>query len=135
MFVPSCDKAVITRLKSGHSVRPLKLYRRSMYSCNRGDRLRQAEGASRAVTRSECGIAFVSKVKTEMMTVDAVVVDKAVRAIRENVKTGRIGGGEIFVCVIRDFVRIQTRRKGRCCYLGLKRLLSGINSLEHSRPL
>lgn len=82
-----------------------------MYSCNRGDRLRQAEGASRAVTRSECGIAFVPKVKTEMMAVDAVA-DKAVRAIRKNVKTGRIWGGEIFVCAIRDFVRIQIGGKG-----------------------
>lgn len=42
-----------------------------------------------AVTRSECDIAFVLKVGKDITAADAVA-DKAVRAIRENVKTGRI---------------------------------------------
>ncbi len=60
---------------------------------------------------AEYDIAFIPKVKIEIVTGDAMA-DKVVATILEKAKTGKIGDGKIFITKIEDIVRIRTGEKG-----------------------
>ncbi|HEX9137327.1 MAG TPA: P-II family nitrogen regulator [Nitrospirota bacterium] len=59
----------------------------------------------------EYDIAFVPKVKIEVVVVDAMA-EKVLTAIEEKTKTGTIGDGKIFVTTLDDVVRIRTYEHG-----------------------
>lgn len=60
---------------------------------------------------AEYDIAFVPKIKVEVVVADAMV-EKAVSTIEMKAKTGKVGDGKIFVCKVEDAVRIRTGEKG-----------------------
>jgi nitrogen regulatory protein PII len=60
---------------------------------------------------AEYDIAFIPKVKIEIVVADSIV-DKVVSTIMEKAKTGKIGDGKIFISKIEDVIRIRTGEKG-----------------------
>lgn len=60
---------------------------------------------------AEYVVDFIPKVKIEIAVADHLVA-KAVAAIEETAKTGRIGDGKIFILPLEDAVRIRTGEKG-----------------------
>jgi nitrogen regulatory protein P-II 1 len=60
---------------------------------------------------SEYTVDFLPKVKFEIVISDEHVA-KAVEAIVQSAKTGKIGDGKIFVLPIEDAVRIRTEERG-----------------------
>ncbi len=60
---------------------------------------------------SEYTVDFLPKVKIELGVADDVVT-KAVGAIVQSAKTGKIGDGKVFVLPIEDVVRIRTDERG-----------------------
>ena len=54
---------------------------------------------------------FLPKVKIELVVADAMV-ERAVEAIQEAARTGRIGDGKIFVTGVEDAIRIRTGERG-----------------------
>ena len=60
---------------------------------------------------SEYTVDFLPKVKIEIALPDEVV-SKAVTAISNAAKTGKIGDGKIFVLAVEDVVRIRTDEHG-----------------------
>jgi len=60
---------------------------------------------------SEYTVDFLPKVKFEIVVSDGMV-DKAVKAISESAKTGKIGDGKIFVLPIENAIRIRTEETG-----------------------
>ena len=60
---------------------------------------------------SEYTVDFLPKVKFEIVVSDSVV-DKAVKAISDAAKTGKIGDGKIFVLPIENAIRIRTEETG-----------------------
>ncbi len=60
---------------------------------------------------AEYVIDFLPKVKIEIV-VDDSMVEKAVDAIVNAARTGRIGDGKIFIIPVNDVVRIRTGERG-----------------------
>ena len=60
---------------------------------------------------SEYTVDFLPKVKFEIVVVDSLV-EKAVKAISDAAKTGKIGDGKIFVLPIEGAIRIRTEETG-----------------------
>jgi nitrogen regulatory protein PII len=60
---------------------------------------------------SEYTVDFLPKVKFEIVVVDSIV-EKAVKAISDSAKTGKIGDGKIFVLPIENAIRIRTEETG-----------------------
>jgi nitrogen regulatory protein PII len=60
---------------------------------------------------SEYTTDFLSKLKIELVVTDSQM-EKAVNAIVNAAKTGKVGDGKIFVSTITDVVRIRTNEKG-----------------------
>jgi len=60
---------------------------------------------------AEYDIAFIPKVKLEIVITDSVV-DKVVSMLREKAATGKIGDGKIFVLPIENIIRIRTGEQG-----------------------
>ena len=60
---------------------------------------------------SEYTVDFLPKVKIEIALTDELV-GKAVDAITQAAKTGKIGDGKIFVTPIEDVIRIRTEEHG-----------------------
>ncbi len=60
---------------------------------------------------SEYTVDFLPKVKFEIVVPDSLV-DKAVAAIANSAKTGKIGDGKIFVLAIENAIRIRTEETG-----------------------
>ncbi|MCR9254791.1 MAG: P-II family nitrogen regulator [Alphaproteobacteria bacterium] len=60
---------------------------------------------------AEYVVDFLPKVKIEVV-MDADLVERAVEAIQNAAKTGRIGDGKIFVSSIDEVVRIRTGERG-----------------------
>src|SRR5512134_1842 len=56
---------------------------------------------------AEYDIAFVPKVKLEIVVSDAIA-DNALATIQEKAKTGKIGDGKIFVIPVGEVIRIRT---------------------------
>lgn len=60
---------------------------------------------------AEYDIAFIPKVKLEIVVIDSVA-DKVVSMILEKAATGKIGDGKIFVYDIEEAIRIRTGERG-----------------------
>jgi nitrogen regulatory protein P-II 1 len=60
---------------------------------------------------AEYVVDFLPKVKIEVVLPDELV-DKAVEAIQQAARTGRIGDGKIFISTIENAVRIRTGEAG-----------------------
>jgi nitrogen regulatory protein P-II 1 len=60
---------------------------------------------------AEYDIAFIPKVKLEIVVTDAIA-EKVVTTIMEKAKTGKIGDGKIFISKVEDIIRIRTGEKG-----------------------
>jgi len=60
---------------------------------------------------AEYDIAFIPKVKIELVVADGIV-DKVVTTIQDKAKTGKIGDGKIFISKIEDIIRIRTGERG-----------------------
>jgi len=60
---------------------------------------------------AEYVVDFLPKVKLEVVLDDALA-ERAVEAIQNAAKTGRIGDGKIFVSSVEDVIRIRTGEKG-----------------------
>ncbi|HVH20302.1 MAG TPA: P-II family nitrogen regulator [Myxococcota bacterium] len=60
---------------------------------------------------AEYVVDLVPKVKLEVVVPDALA-EKAVRAIADAARTGRIGDGKVFVFDVLDAVRIRTGERG-----------------------
>ncbi len=60
---------------------------------------------------AEYVVDFLPKVKIEVVLEDTMV-DRAVEAIMQAAKTGRIGDGKIFITTVEDVIRIRTGERG-----------------------
>ncbi len=60
---------------------------------------------------SEYTVDFLPKVKVEVVLTDDLV-EKAIRAIIDSAKTGKIGDGKVFVLPVEEVVRIRTDERG-----------------------
>lgn len=60
---------------------------------------------------AEYVVDFLPKVKIELVVEDGMV-DRAIEAITQAAKTGRIGDGKIFVTSVDDAVRVRTGERG-----------------------
>lgn len=60
---------------------------------------------------AEYDIAFIPKVKLEIVVSDAMV-GKVMATIQDRTKTGKIGDGKIFVSALEQIVRIRTGETG-----------------------
>ena len=61
---------------------------------------------------AEYVVDFLPKVKVEIVLSDDMV-EKAIEAIQNSAKTGRIGDGKIFVSSVEDAIRIRTGETGQ----------------------
>lgn len=61
---------------------------------------------------SEYEVAFVPKVKIEAAVAEDLV-EKAIEAITQAARTGKIGDGKIFVLPVENTIRIRTGETGR----------------------
>jgi nitrogen regulatory protein P-II 1 len=69
------------------------------------------KGHTEVYRGSEYKVDFLPKTKIEVVVEDDLV-DKAVDAIMEAAKTGKIGDGKIFVVPVEDVIRIRTGEHG-----------------------
>jgi nitrogen regulatory protein P-II 1 len=60
---------------------------------------------------AEYVVDFLPKVKIEVVMEDALV-ERAVEAIQQAARTGRIGDGKIFVSNVEEVIRIRTGERG-----------------------
>ncbi|MFC3676779.1 P-II family nitrogen regulator [Ferrovibrio xuzhouensis] len=60
---------------------------------------------------AEYVVDFLPKVKIEVVLDDGMV-EKAVEAITQAARTGRIGDGKIFISTVEEVIRIRTGEKG-----------------------
>ena len=60
---------------------------------------------------AEYVVDFLPKVKIELV-VDDGMVERAIEAITQAAKTGRIGDGKIFVTSVEDAIRVRTGERG-----------------------
>ena len=60
---------------------------------------------------AEYVVDFLPKVKIELVCADDLV-DRAIEAIQQAARTGRIGDGKIFVTDVHDVIRIRTGERG-----------------------
>lgn len=70
------------------------------------------KGQTELYRGAEYVVDFLPKVKVEIVLGDDMV-EKAVDAILNSAKTGRIGDGKIFVTSIEDAIRIRTGESGQ----------------------
>lgn len=60
---------------------------------------------------AEYVVDFLPKVKVEIV-IDDAMADKAIEAIQNAAKTGRIGDGKIFISTVEEAIRIRTGETG-----------------------
>lgn len=70
------------------------------------------KGQTELYRGAEYVVDFLPKVKVEIV-LSADMVEKAIEAIQNSAKTGRIGDGKIFVSSIEDAIRIRTGETGQ----------------------
>ncbi len=66
------------------------------------------QGHSELYRGAEYVVEFIPKVKIEIIVSDDDYANRAIEAIKENAKTGKIGDGKIFVSDISKVIRIRT---------------------------
>jgi len=66
------------------------------------------QGHSELYRGAEYIVEFIPKVKIELVVSNDEYLEKAIDAIKENAKTGKIGDGKIFVSDISKTIRIRT---------------------------
>ena len=66
------------------------------------------QGHSELYRGAEYVVEFIPKVKIEIVVSTDEYANKAIEAIKENAKTGKIGDGKIFVSDISKTIRIRT---------------------------
>jgi nitrogen regulatory protein P-II 1 len=66
------------------------------------------QGHSELYRGAEYIVEFIPKVKIEIVVSNDEYANKAIEAIKENAKTGKIGDGKIFVSDISKSIRIRT---------------------------
>jgi nitrogen regulatory protein P-II 1 len=66
------------------------------------------QGHSELYRGAEYIVEFIPKVKIEIVVSSDEYLQKAIEAIKENAKTGKIGDGKIFVSDITKTIRIRT---------------------------
>jgi len=66
------------------------------------------QGHSELYRGAEYVVEFIPKVKIEIVVSTDEYVEKAIEAIKESAKTGKIGDGKIFVSDISKTIRIRT---------------------------
>ena len=66
------------------------------------------QGHSELYRGAEYIVEFIPKVKIEIVVSSDEYLNKAIEAIKENAKTGKIGDGKIFVSDISKTIRIRT---------------------------
>ena len=66
------------------------------------------QGHSELYRGAEYVIEFIPKVKIEIVVSSQEFADRAINAIKESAKTGKIGDGKIFVSDIQSVIRIRT---------------------------
>ena len=66
------------------------------------------QGHSELYRGAEYVVEFIPKVKIEIVVSSEEYAQKAIQAIQENAKTGKIGDGKIFVSDISKTIRIRT---------------------------
>jgi len=66
------------------------------------------QGHSELYRGAEYIVEFIPKVKIEIIVSTDEYTNKAIEAIKENAKTGKIGDGKIFVSDISKAIRIRT---------------------------
>ena len=70
------------------------------------------KGQTELYRGAEYVVDFLPKVKVEIVLGDDLV-EKAIEAIQNSAKTGRIGDGKIFVSSVEDAIRIRTGETGQ----------------------
>ena len=66
------------------------------------------QGHSELYRGAEYVIEFIPKVKIEIVVSSQEFADRAINAIKESAKTGKIGDGKIFVSDVQSVIRIRT---------------------------
>ena len=69
------------------------------------------QGHSELYRGAEYVVEFIPKVKIEIVVSTDEYANKAIEAIKENAKTGKIGDGKIFVSDISKTIRIRTEEE------------------------
>ncbi len=69
------------------------------------------QGHTELYRGAEYVVDFLPKVKIEVIMEDALV-ERAIEAIQQAARTGRIGDGKIFVTNVEEVVRIRTGERG-----------------------
>jgi nitrogen regulatory protein P-II 1 len=69
------------------------------------------QGHSELYRGAEYVVEFIPKVKIEIVVSNDDYLNKAIEAIKENAKTGKIGDGKIFVSDISKTIRIRTEEE------------------------
>ena len=76
----------------------------------------EGHGKQRGVTQqfrgTEYKIAFLSKVKIEIVVSNNDAVSRIIDAITKSARTGEVGDGKIFVYEVADVIRIRTGDRG-----------------------
>ena len=69
------------------------------------------KGQTEVYRGAEYAVSFLPKVKIEIVLEDSLV-ERALEAIQQAARTGRIGDGKIFVSTVEEVIRIRTGEKG-----------------------
>jgi nitrogen regulatory protein PII len=69
------------------------------------------KGHTEVYRGSEYNIDFLPKIKIEIVVSDAML-DKAIKTILANAKTGQVGDGKIFVSSVEEVIRVRTQEVG-----------------------
>jgi len=77
----------------------------------RGSSFGRQKGHTELYRGAEYVVDFLPKVKIEVVLPDELV-EKAVEAIQNAAKTGRIGDGKIFITNVEEAIRIRTGETG-----------------------
>jgi len=100
-------------------IKPFKLdeVKEALHEVGQGITVVEAKGFGRQKGHTELYrgaeyvVDFLPKVKIEVVCEEAVV-ERAVEAIINAARTGRIGDGKIFVSPVEDVIRIRTGERG-----------------------
>ena len=121
MFPPNCPQDVSKPMKKIEAIiKPFKLdeVKQALHDVGlQGITVTEAKGFGRQKGHTELYrgaeyvVDFLPKVKIEVVLDDALV-ERAIEAITQAARTGRIGDGKIFISNVEEVIRIRTGEKG-----------------------